>query len=195
MVPSIHNEKELLQRVAGGDTAAFARLYDAYWNKIYSMSMLYMKSPQAAQDIVQDVFMKLWDKRQSLPEVQAFRPFLFVMARNLLISRLRATFFHEDLAAAEGEPMKEKWLLPDRQLSYKESVQLLHQAMDQLAPQQKKAFQLSRTEGLSYREIAEKMQISPLTVRTHISTALASIRLYLNNHALHLMIFLLLSEK
>ena len=174
---------QLLKLLQEEDRLAFAEIYNRYWKRIYTMALTYLKSSEAAQDAVQDVFFKLWTGRESLSQVRDFRPYLFVSARNMVISSLRNKIFHVYLD--EEEEIEEEILLPERQFSYKESVDLLHKAVDQLPNQQRKAYKLSRNEGMTYEEIAEVMGISRLTVRTHISKAIQFIRKYLTGNAIN----------
>jgi RNA polymerase sigma-70 factor (ECF subfamily) len=181
---------ELIKFLQEENEEAFAEIYNRYWKRIYTMALSYTKSPEAAQDIVQEVFLKLWIKKENLLQVQEFRPYLFVTARNLIISSLRNQVFHVDLDP--DEEVEENTFLPERQLSYKESINLLHKAIGLLPPQQQRAYQLSRNEGLRYEDIAQEMGISPLTVRTHISKALSFIRKYLTDNAVHPVVLLML---
>lgn len=188
-IDTLYNQNELLERIARGDEAAFAALYDLYWKRIYTMALLYLKSPQAAQDMVQDVFVKLWLNKENLLQVREFKPYLFVMARNNIISNLRNKVFHDYLD--EDESLEESTMLPEKSLSFKESTDLLHKAIKKLPSQQQRAFKLSRNEGMSYEEIAREMGVSRLTVRTHISKALSFIRQYLTDHAVHPVVLLI----
>jgi RNA polymerase sigma-70 factor (family 1) len=186
---------ELLKFLQEENEEAFAELYNRYWKRIYTMALTYTKSPEAAQDIVQDVFLKIWIKKENLLQVREFKPFLFVTARNLIISSLRNQVFYVTLDPEEG--IEEDTLLPEKQLSYKESLDLLHKAIELLPPQQQRAYQLSRNEGMRYEDIAQEMGISPLTVRTHITKALSFIRKYLTDNAVHpvLLLMILLCKK
>lgn len=184
------DDGQLVMLLQDGNEEAFAALYNRYWKRIYTIAFPYLKSQEAAQDVTQDVFVKLWTHKEHLAEVQAFRPYLFVMARNMIISSLRNKVFHEYL---DGDgPLEEELLLPERQLSFKQSLALLHQAIEQLPPQQQKAYKLSRDEGMSYEQIAQEMDISRLTVRTHISKANQFIRKFLTDNAVHSAVLLIM---
>jgi RNA polymerase sigma-70 factor (family 1) len=191
-----YEENELLLRIAKDDAEAFAQLYDHYWNRIYSLARVYLKSSQTAEDLVQEIFLKIWSGRKTLGEVRSFRPFLLVMARNMIISHLRKTVFLYELGDEDYTRSAEDFLQPDHLLTLKESALLLQEAVDSLPAQQKRAYRLSRDSGKSYAEIAQDMQISPLTVRTHISQALAFLRRYLHSCSLPAkFLMLLLSGK
>jgi RNA polymerase sigma-70 factor (ECF subfamily) len=181
-VDTSYSERELIERVSRGEESSFAMLYDRYSKRVYSIALLYLKSPQAAEDIVQEVFLKIWLHRENLSQVREFKPYLIVTSRNVTISNLRNKFFHEYLNVEDQQ--EESILLPERNLLFKESVDLLHRAVELLPPQQQTAYKLSR-EGMSYEEIARKMGISRLTVRNHISKALDYLRKFLTDHSLH----------
>ncbi|MEI6950461.1 RNA polymerase sigma-70 factor [Paraflavisolibacter sp. H34] len=189
------DDKRLLELLQEENERAYGELYRRYWEKIYSQALAWLKSPEAAQDIVQDVFLKIWTHKETLLQVREFRPYLLVSARNLIISSLRTNVFHAYLDPEA--PLEEEVLLPEKQLSFKESVQLLHQAIEQLPPQQQRAYQLSRQQGMRYEDIAREMQISKLTVRVHISKAINFIRKYLEKNYVSLLAIelLLLSKK
>lgn len=184
------DDLQLLRLTQEGSEKAFAEIYTRYWKKIYSIAFTFLKSKEAAQDSVQEVFLKLWHNRHNLAHVQAFKPYLFVSARNLIISTLRNNVLLVDLSP--GQDVLEQTFLPDRQLSYKESVKLLQQAIEQLPLQQQRAYKLSRNDGLRYDDIAKEMGISPLTVRTHITKALAFIRKYLTENSVSSIVLLLI---
>ncbi|WP_276483728.1 RNA polymerase sigma factor [Paraflavitalea pollutisoli] len=178
--PELPNERYLLDQVALGDEKAFARLVAHYWRILYGQALTYLKSTHQAQDIVQEVFVKVWEKRHQLPAIEKFDAYLFIVARNHLISALRkkiATPLDRDIAEqlpAAGNP--------DEQLSYKQLQQHLTTAVNSLPAQQKTAYLLSRHEGLSFEAIASQMGLSRETVKKHICRALQSIRVYIRRH-------------
>jgi RNA polymerase sigma-70 factor (ECF subfamily) len=176
-----YNEKALLQLVAEGDELAFTQLFNRYWNTVYAQSLAYLKSVTLAQDIVQEVFLKLWSKRQSLPAVDRIDNFIFIMARNEIVSQLRKKL---PSAADNDLPvhLPEQVLQPDKQLSFRQHNQLLENAVAQLPPQRKLVFTLNRYDGLSYEEIAQQLGISRETVKGHMVKALAFVRTYLVTH-------------
>jgi RNA polymerase sigma-70 factor (family 1) len=175
------DEKLLLQQIAEGSENAFAVLVERKWNNIYLQALTYVKSTHHAQDIVQEVFLKIWQKRKQLPEIERFDSFLFIIARNHIISALRKkTFF--PLGNDELE-VEEKYYLPDQALSQKNLAQLIARAIELLPPQQKKAYLLSRDKGLSHEEIAEHMQVSKEAAKKHICRALNFLRTYISAHS------------
>lgn len=175
-----NDDTELLLRlVAEGHRPSFTVLYDRYWKKIYTTSLHYLKSPEWAQDLVQDIFLKVWVKRSTLPEIENFESFLFIMARNELVSAIR-----KKVAAAPIQEQQESTAaattdLPDNALSLKQTEQLIADAVAQLPPQQKLVFMLTRNAGLTHEAIARQLGLNTRTVNNHASRALLHIRQYL----------------
>jgi RNA polymerase sigma-70 factor (ECF subfamily) len=186
---TLHNEKELLGRIAEGDEAAFTLLLRHFRNKVYTQSLVYLKSALTAQEITQDVFLKVWANRSGLPHIENLSGYLFIITRNEIISALRKK--GRELAALSESLVENGWI-PDQQLLYKESYQLLLQGIEALPPARKDVFKMSRLEGLSYEEIAERQGISRNGVKDHIVKSLLFLRNYLRTHTDDTLILLLL---
>jgi RNA polymerase sigma-70 factor (family 1) len=185
------NDLQLIKLLNEEDQEAFAEIYHRFSKIVYSLAFSYLRSQEAAQDIVQDVFVIIWTKKDNLIHVRELKAYIFVTARNLIIRGLHKNIFFVSLDPKEQ--VEENLFLPKQQLSYKELVHLLDKAIELLAPQQKRAYELSRNEGMGYEKIAEEMGISRLTVRTHVSKAISFVRQYLIDNGIHpaiLIIFL-----
>lgn len=181
-ITPLHNEKELLQRVAGGDKNAFKSLYDHYWNDLYTVGISFLKSPDWAQDIIQDTFFKLWIKRETLPSVEQFNSYLFIMARNEMLTALKNKERLTELHAQYRQRLPGDFLLPDNGLFVKELESRIGKAIAQLPPRQFMLYELTRQEGLSHDQIAQKLNISKKTVSNTLTKALNNIRQYLQEH-------------
>ena len=183
MSPSIlDNENLLLLEIAEGNEKAFRRLFDHYWNKIYSVAFALTKSSILSEEIVQDVFLKIWLKREQLPSVQKFDGFLFTVARNHIYNVLGKKITELPFVEQLEQCFSETSALPEQELLLKETQQLIDKAVEQLPAQQRAVFELSRNHGLDYANIAEKLGISKLTVKSHMNKALHTIRQYLQAH-------------
>jgi RNA polymerase sigma-70 factor (ECF subfamily) len=135
-----------------------------------------------AEDIVQEIFSTLWNKRSEFTEVLHLEYYLMTMARNLTYKTLRKLAFEE---LAKSKFTEESVLVDntmDDLLLEKQYEQLLQQAVGLLPSQQKQVFQLAKVEGLSHEAIAKQLNISRLTVKTHMAKALQFIRHYLQPH-------------
>ncbi|WP_295120030.1 RNA polymerase sigma factor [uncultured Chitinophaga sp.] len=178
-----YNEPVLLEAIAKGDGIAFRAVFDHYWDKIYSMALAYTKSASLADDVVQEVFIKIWGKREQLPAVEKFDAYLFISARNEIISTLRKKVIHLPLEEHLHQHISAQTPVPDEVLSLKESQALISEAVAILPPQQQRIYILSRTEGLSQQQISEQLGISVSTVKVHMNKALHTIKAYLAAHA------------
>lgn len=177
-----YNEKELFRNIAEGDELAFRECYNRHWNRVYTMALLYLKTPLAAQDAVQEVFEKLWMNRANMVNVDNPAGYLYVMARNFIITELRKKKPVTALDSAQEASMQETDLLPDKLIDAKEVAALIRTAVDSLSPQQKKVYQMSREEQLPLKEVADSLGISYSTAREYMSLALKSIRKHLSEH-------------
>jgi len=174
------DEKLLLQQIAEGSEKAFAVLVERKWNNIYWQALTYLKSTHAAQDIVQEVFVKIWQTRQKLPQIERFDSFLFIIARNHIISELRKRT--DSSLSGEEFDLEDQHSRPDTALMQKNLATLIARGIELLPPQQKRAYELSRDSALSHEQIAEMMQISKEAVKKHICRALNFLRSYIRAH-------------
>lgn len=176
-----YDEMLLLRSTAEGDQSAFATLFHHYRNKIFTVACKLTASEEAAEEIVQDVFMKVWHKRSTLADIERFDAWLFIIARNTIYSFLRITTAKTTSLDSTDETSIHAALSNDiiDRLEEKELRRVLQKAVDRLSPQQKQVYLLSREAGLKQQEIADKMQIAPQTVKKHLQYALRSIRAYL----------------
>jgi RNA polymerase sigma-70 factor (ECF subfamily) len=143
---------------------------------------------------VQEVFFKVWEKRKTLTEVERFDSYLFIIARNYIISELRKKIAIP-LGDAVVETFEEESKAPDKVLAHKQLTELVAKGMNLLPQQQKIAFALSRDEGLSHEEIAQQMELSKETVKKHICRALNFIRTYVRTNSELIIALMVLFEK
>lgn len=183
--PDNGEDQLLLARIAAGDKDAFQIFYANHWSAIHAVALAWLKSPEWAQDVVQDVFIKLWDKREKLTEVEDPRSYLFIMGRNEIISAFKRNSRALLLTSIDryAEVLEGGYLQPDHALGLKQSENFVRAAVEQLSPRQKLIFQLTRQEGLSHEEIADKLGLTKETVSNHATRALHSIRVFLRHHS------------
>jgi RNA polymerase sigma-70 factor (family 1) len=175
------DEKIALERLAQGDEQAFAYIYNHYRPFIYNVANRLVRSQELSKEILQDVFMDVWRRRELLPQINNFRAYLFTMARNLIYDHLKkqvatTAIMKEFSYASTLENSTETAMLE------KQYGELLQEAVGELPPQQKQVFMMARVEGLSQEAIAEKMNLSRLTVKAHMQRALHTIRIRLEPH-------------
>lgn len=178
-----HNEKELIQLLVEGDERAFRELFNRYADNIYGVAMAYIKLPAVAEELVQDVFVKIWLNRQKLSEVQRFNDYLFIVARNYILNYLRKHKRDQQFRQQLLHHFSDQAITPENEFLLKESTQLINQAVAALPPQQQLVYQLRRKQDLSLDEIAAQLNISRNTARNHLNQALKQIKQYLANHS------------
>lgn len=176
-----YDEQQLLVQIAEGDTRAFQKIYDEYRNQIYSFSFKFLHREELAQELVQDVFTKIWLVRTSLAGVQNIGGFLYTVARNMALSRLRRMATEQQAYHQIGKSMSESNLTDDDVL-HRDYQKLLKQVIETLPTQQKAVYLMSREQGMSRQEIAEALNISPNTVKAHLSAATDTLRTWFNRH-------------
>ena len=167
----------LLERMAAGDHAAFRILFDEHRNRVYAIGLRLLKSEALAEDIVQEVFLKLWTNKKELPYISNFPAYLNTMTRHHLLNQLKRLAHAEKFASLQ----KQEATTPSTAsevLEWNELQVTLSKAMNRLTPQQKKVYHLGKAEGLSYEEIAGQLHISRETVKTHMAEALRSVKSY-----------------
>ena len=157
----------------------FAELFRKHECRLYTLAQQLTKSEQYAKDVIQEVFIKLWERRQELSRIENIEAWLYRMTENKVIDFLRK-------AAADGRLKEAIWKnLPLRDedpeilIETKEYHQIIRKAIESLPAQRKLIYQLNREKGLNYQEIAQTLQISKHTVKNQLSTALQSIRRFL----------------
>lgn len=179
----LYSEKELLQQIAAGDEKAFAAVFETYRQRLYAYLLRITKSPVIAEDIVVDVFMKLWVGRELLPNIQSLGGFLHKVAYNKAMDLFTATARHTRLQQVYAERIGNR---PERGaddlLVDDECRRILLEAVNQLPPQRKLIYTLSREQGLTHEQIARALNLSRHTVKNSIVAATRSISEYLQKY-------------
>ena len=172
---------DLVKLLANNDEDAFCELYSRYRKKLYSFCLTFIKTPEAAEDILQEVFVTIWTGRKCLNPSMSFSSFIYTITRNRLLNYLRQASQDVRIRAQlqKANVLQE---YTEQTLQEEEYDQLLHQAVDQLPPLQQKIFHLSRFERKSHKEIAQILSISPYTVQENISAALKYIKSYMTRY-------------
>jgi RNA polymerase sigma-70 factor (family 1) len=180
-VHELQDKESLLHLLSQGSEYAFTQIFDHYRGAVYGTAFKFLKSQEAAEEIVQDIFLKLWMKRTGIPSIHNFNAFLFTMARNAILDKLRKTA-NEKIAQQVLSKQQSFTDNTDHRVLDNQYQKILEQAIDNLSPQQREVFRLAKMEGCSYKEIGEQLGISVLTVKVHMNKALASLREYLKTH-------------
>ena len=169
-------ESRLISLLNEDSEYAFQLIYDKHRNRIYQTAIKFLKSPIIAQDVVQDVFMKLWFERHKIEPSKPVEAWLYTVAKNNILNKLRKIANDWKAIDLLSHTILQSENNTDQKLTEGEFKQKLQSAVSKLPEQQKVVFILSRFEKLTYIQIGEKMGISPLTVKTHLSRALYAIK-------------------
>lgn len=177
---SIDIVKQRLERIAGGDETAFNELFQLYQPKLFQYLCGVTKSPEIAEELVIDIFVKLWVGRELLPNVIYVEPFLHKVAYNKAMDFFREISRRKRLQEAYfNEPADNIEKPVDQVLIDAESRAIIRDAVNQLPPQRRKIYRMSREEGLTHDEIAAVLQLSTSTVKNAISLSSKTIFQYL----------------
>lgn len=175
-------DAELVKRIRAGDERALEVVFRAHFRGMSGFVVRYVRSPDVAEELVQDIFLKLWTKREQLAEIETLRTYLFRAARNQALNWLRRQKlerrWQEEQASAEiAEPALQE--TAEGQATEQEVAAAVHAAVQRLPPRCREIFMMSRDGGLTYAEIARALEISIKTVETQMGRALKSLRLAL----------------
>lgn len=166
----IHNNPGLIIKLSEGDEEAFAVFVKEYWKNIFGQALSYLKSTQLAEELTQDVFLKVWNARADLPNVTNVEGYLYTICKNAVLNELRKVL-RPSFKVPDQEAVEEL-LRPDRQLEYREYHARLMTLIEQLPDKRRQVFKMSRLEGKTHEEIAMTLGISKDTVAQYIVKAI-----------------------
>ncbi len=177
---SIHiMDFQLLDRLKTGDEAAFTELYERYHKRVYAYLLSFVKQPHLAEDIVHEVFMKLWEARERIAVTVSFSAYLYRISRNKAIDTLKKISVDEALRKEILRTLSP--LVAGTDPDFRKSARfeaLYRDALASLSPQRKKVFLLCKEQGWSYEEAALELGISRNTVKDHIVESMRFLRSY-----------------
>lgn len=161
----------LIKSLKEGNREAFSILYKQYWTKVYHFCTLYLTSRERAEDVVQEVFIKIWEFRHLIKEDDHFEGFLFIITRNLIFNQFRKSLNEDFYKMTVLSAMESSYDIDEEIEAYNLS-KYIDQLISELPERRRQIFNLSRKEYKSYKEIAVLLNISEKTVKNQISEAL-----------------------
>jgi RNA polymerase sigma-70 factor (ECF subfamily) len=191
----IYNDKGLnsiIKRLIRDDKKALDEIYNFFYPKLYAFAKSFLKVEDDINDILQDVFIKLWLNRKKIKNTETFNSYLFTIAKNAIVSYFREKSKNQKFELRIMEMATAGGTEYNNELEYKDLKENLDIIIDQLPEKRKLVFKLSREEGLSNREIAEKLGISKKTVEDHMLYSLRFIRKKLKNIEILTLLFMAL---
>jgi len=163
------------------DRVAFYNIYERYSKRLYGFVLRYIKQESDAEEIVQDVFVKIWESRERIDVFSSFESFLFTIAYNTTISLLRKRITEKKYLdyLKTLQQLDISNILED-EVHFRELNEKLHALLDQLTPRQKEIFILSRQEGLTHEAISTRLKISVNTVKKHMVNTLSYLKAHID---------------
>jgi RNA polymerase sigma-70 factor, ECF subfamily len=179
--PLTEIDKTVIEGMKNGDMASFDIIYRTYSKRLFGFVLQIIKNDSDAEEIVQEVFIRIWESRRQIDSFSLFDSYLFTIAYNKTISLIRKRLSEKKYI----DYVKSLQNISETPEPYDESEfnklsEHVNSLVDQLPPRQKQVFKLHRQEGLAYQEIAEKMNISKNTVENHMAKALKFLRQRIN---------------
>lgn len=175
------SDEVLLVRLKQADQKAFIIIYERYHKVLYAVSYKYLKEENRVKDIVQDIFTKLWEERESIQVTTNLKSYLYSMTRNHILNIIKrdnkqilSNYENEKETIADNDNLLKT--IADNQLQ-----EVLYEAIDKLPKQKRLICLLKVKEGLSNKEVAERLNITENTVKKHYSQSLVKLRLLLQN--------------
>lgn len=170
------SDEQLLQELARGQCKAFDELYMRYAPHVEAFAFCLLKNRSEAEDVAHDIFLKIWENRDSIQHVRSLRSYLFTMTRNAVFDRFERR--HVRLRYERSYPSVGELVSEDlgSRIASEDLLLIIEMAVEQMPEQRRRVFRMSRYEKRSYQEIAQELGISTKTVEYHIRTALAELK-------------------
>jgi len=169
-------EKNILLELLEGSEHAFEQIYRLYSPRLFARLLKLVKSQAQAEEILQDVFLKLWESRRSIDPEKSFRSYLFKIAENKVYDFFRKVARDKKMESQLVSLSTADYTILEVFLSSDENLTVLHKAIEGLSPQRQQVFRLCKLEGKSYKEVSEMLGISVSTISDHIVKGTKSIR-------------------
>ncbi|WP_374745660.1 RNA polymerase sigma factor [Parapedobacter sp. 2B3] len=169
-------ENELLQRLRKGDESAFALVYHRYGGRVFANILRLVKDKAQAEDLLQDVFVRVWQYRATIDEQKSFKSYLFAISKNLVYNYFRRASLETQVAAYIASQSSELYRHVDEQVQYHESHQIIEQAIQSLPPKRREVYMLCKIQGMSYEEASKLLGCSVAAINAHIVKATKAIK-------------------
>lgn len=177
-----YTEQELLEQLRSGSEAAFTKVYRLYSAQLFKKILRMVYDEDIAKELLQDLFMKIWEGREKIDPSRSFKSFLYAVGINLVYDHFRKTAKTNVMIARLISTAVEQYTHTEEGIIEKENMDIINSAVQKLPPQRKRVFVLCKLEGKSYAEVSKELNISSSTIHDHMVKANCLIRKYLQNH-------------
>ncbi|RYG18789.1 MAG: RNA polymerase sigma-70 factor [Chitinophagaceae bacterium] len=178
----LFDERKLLKQIAEGDERAFDFIYHSYAKKVYLFAFKILRSATLAEEVVQEVMLKIWRMGGELTHIKNLEAYLRGASRNISLNVLR----RQDVESRADQYLLKNWEEEHNETEelvlLNDTRKILDDAIALLPFQQREVYKLCHQQGLKYDEVAKKLNLAPSTVATHMKLALRFLRVYLQNH-------------
>jgi RNA polymerase sigma-70 factor (family 1) len=188
---NFEDEQNCISLLKKGNRTAFDAIYKFYSNRLYNHMLAMIKLPEVTDELVQDIFLKVWEKKADINESLSFQAWLYKIAENIAYDYYRRLALDVKMRNHMLETYAELYNQTEDYILNKERTQLLDKAIAQLPPQRQLVFKLCRMEGKSYEEAASLLNISPSTVSNQLVKATKNIKDYVFFNSREFILFII----
>jgi RNA polymerase sigma-70 factor (ECF subfamily) len=181
-VRSLNNESQLLRKIAEGDQHAFKIIYDFHRRAVYARAIFLLKSEVLAEEVLQEVMLKLWQSAEKLTDETNLGAYLTTLTRNRSFQILRRRVLEAKTEIELRKDWTESHNETEEGILLADTQKILADGIALLPPQQKMVYELCRVDGLKYEQAAQSMNLSVETVKSYMKLALRSLRAYMKSH-------------
>lgn len=164
-------EKDLIIALKTGSEQAFNELYKLHWNRVYHFTSLYLRRQDEVREVVQEIFIKVWENREKIDENTNFTGYLFIITRNHIFNKTRDSLNKAFLKETLINATMDSYMIDD-EIAAEDLKNYIDQLIEQMPAQRQRVFNLSRKEYKTYKEISSLLDISEKTVERHINEAI-----------------------
>lgn len=175
------NMQDLLKSLKHDEPSALDGIFNTYHIRVFNFCLLFLKDRELAREATQLLFIKIWEKRRHLSEDKPLEAQIFAITKNLAIDMLRSESRKKNREAHFAQHIESQGSLTEQTVLANDLTEAIHSAVEKLPPRRRMIFTLSRYEGLTYQEIADRLSLSPKTVEHQMGKAIRSLKLKLSD--------------
>lgn len=176
---NVYTDEELMDLLWSSDHAAYAEIYQRYWSILYRHARKMLQNEEEARDVIQDVFVMLWSKREELDLSVSLSAYLYTAVRNKILNSFKRSKVEDNHLNSLKAFINQGENITDHLVRERTLTEIIEREITLLPERMRQVFELKRNNNLTYKEIAKEMNISDLTVKTQMNKAIKTLRLKL----------------